>query len=74
MKKSNDLYHRQLQYRLVTTTCSSLATIVNNNTSWKDRFNTKILLTKNNLSNNLLFTSERYNETIELINNAKLKR
>ncbi|CAF2942616.1 unnamed protein product [Rotaria sp. Silwood2] len=57
-----------------TTTCSSIATTVTNTTSWKDSFNAEMLLTKNNSSNNPLFTSERYNKTIELVNNAKLKR
>ncbi|CAF2396358.1 unnamed protein product [Rotaria sp. Silwood2] len=41
---------------------------------WKNEFNTGILAYKNDSLNNPLFTTDRYNETVELINSAKLKR
>ncbi|CAF1500165.1 unnamed protein product, partial [Rotaria sordida] len=57
------------------TTCSLMETATNvNNTNWKNKFNSEILSSKNNSSNNPLFTLKRYNQTIELINGAKLKR
>ena len=75
LKKKTELSVSMTTTTSATTTCSSTATTtVIDNTSCKDRFNTEILLSKNNSSNNPLFTPERYNETIELINNAKLKR
>ncbi|CAF1370373.1 unnamed protein product [Rotaria sordida] len=75
VKKKTELSLPMITTTSATTTCSStITTTAIDNTSWKDRFNTEILSTKNNSSNNPLFTSERYNETIELINNAKLKR
>mgnify|MGYP000032369331 CR=1 FL=1 len=73
-EKFKPLNEKNQQSLSSTTTCSSTATTAINSTSWKDRFITEILSTKNNSSNNPLFSSERYNETIELINNAKLKR
>ncbi|CAF4371173.1 unnamed protein product, partial [Rotaria sordida] len=60
---------------LAPTTCSLMETATNvNNTNRKNKFNSEILSSKNNSSNNPLFTLKRYNQTIELINGAKLKR
>ncbi|CAF1096962.1 unnamed protein product [Didymodactylos carnosus] len=56
-------------------TCSSTATTTAIDIAkWKNDFNDEILTSKNDSTNNPLFTSERYDETIELINGAKLKR
>ena len=58
----------------VTTSSETLMpTTVNNNMKLKNSFINKILLIRNESSNNPVFTLERYNQTIELINNAKLK-
>ena len=50
-----------------------MPTTVNNNMKLKNDFINKILGMKNESLNNPIFTLERYNQTIELINNAKLK-
>ena len=50
-----------------------MPTTVNNNMKLINDFINKILLIRNESLNNSVFTLERYNQTIELINNAKLK-
>ncbi|CAF5167720.1 unnamed protein product, partial [Rotaria magnacalcarata] len=59
----------------VTTSSEALmpTTAVNNNMKLKNDFIDKILRIRNESLNNPVFTLERYNQTIELINNAKLK-
>ncbi|CAM4741905.1 unnamed protein product [Rotaria magnacalcarata] len=58
----------------VTTSSETLMpTTVNNNMKLKNDFIDKILRIRNESLNNPVFTLERYNQTIELINNAKLK-
>ena len=54
--------------------CSITTTKITDNARWKNEFNAEVLTTKNESSNNPLFTLDRYNQTIELINSAKLKR
>ena len=54
-------------------TCSTTTTKITDNARWKNEFNAEVLTTKNESSNNPLFTLDRYNQTIELINSAKLK-
>ncbi|CAF1045947.1 unnamed protein product [Didymodactylos carnosus] len=56
------------------TSSSTATTTVIDNAKRKNEFNDEILKSKNDSSNNPLFTSERYDETVELINGAKLKR
>ena len=51
----------------------STTTKITDNARWKNEFNAEVLTTKNDSSNNPLFTLDRYNQTIELINSAKLK-
>ncbi|CAF4445008.1 unnamed protein product [Rotaria sp. Silwood2] len=58
------------------TTCStgiSTLTTTNSMTKWKNDFVVELLKLKNQLLNNPFFSVERYKQTIELINNAKLK-
>ncbi|CAF3516224.1 unnamed protein product [Rotaria socialis] len=50
-----------------------MPTTVNKNMKLKNDFIDKILRIRNESLNNPVFTLERYNQTIELINNAKLK-
>ncbi|CAF3791028.1 unnamed protein product, partial [Rotaria socialis] len=50
-----------------------MPTTVNNNMKLKNDFIDKILRIRDESLNNPVFTLERYNQTIELINNAKLK-
>ena len=42
--------------------------------TWKAEFNNEVLKSKNDSSNNPLFSVERYDETVALITDAKLKR
>ena len=56
-----------------TTTATTTTTKITDNARWKNEFNAEVLTTKNDSSNNPLFTLDRYNQTIELINSAKLK-
>ena len=53
---------------------TTTTTKVVDNARQKNEFNVGILGFKNDSLNNLLFTSDRYDETIEVINAAKLKR
>ncbi|CAF4046187.1 unnamed protein product [Rotaria sordida] len=58
------------------TTCStaiSILTTSSSMTKWKNDFVAELLKLKNKSLNNPFFSPERYNQTIELINNAKLK-
>ncbi|CAF4281734.1 unnamed protein product, partial [Adineta steineri] len=58
----------------VTTLCETLTpTKINNTIKLKNDFINKILVLKNESSNNPVFTLERYKQIIELINGAKLK-
>ncbi|CAF4569314.1 unnamed protein product [Rotaria sp. Silwood2] len=58
------------------TACSTaISTLTTNSsmTKWKNDFVAELLKLKNKSLNNPFFSPERYNQTIELINNAKLK-
>ncbi|CAF2709197.1 unnamed protein product [Rotaria sp. Silwood2] len=58
------------------TACStaiSTLTTSSSMTKWKNDFVAELLKLKNKSLNNPFFSPERYNQTIELINNAKLK-
>ncbi|CAF1344837.1 unnamed protein product [Adineta steineri] len=58
----------------VTTSCETLTpTKINNTIQLKNDFINKILVMKNESSNNPVFTLERYKQIIELINDAELK-
>ena len=50
-----------------------MPTTINKNAKSKDDFITNVLKMKNESLNNPVFTLERYNQTMELITNAKLK-
>jgi hypothetical protein len=59
---------------MAASTSSSSVTNTNDNSQWKTQFNTELMKVKNDSSNNPLFTLERYQETIDVIIGAKLKR
>lgn len=50
-----------------------MPTVVNDYMKLKKDYINKILRTKNESLNNPVFTLERYNQTIQLMNDAKLK-
>ena len=58
----------------VASTISSSVRSASGNNKWKMQFNTELLNLKNDSRNNPLFTTERYQQTLELITNAKLTR
>ncbi|CAF2116004.1 unnamed protein product [Rotaria magnacalcarata] len=58
----------------ISSTTTTTTTKVVENSKRKNEFNSGILTCKKDSLNNLLFTSDRWDQTIELINGAKLKR
>ena len=78
-KKLGQARHEVISSMTITkssaSTCStSTSTLTTSNmTKWKSDFDVELLKLKNKSLNNPFFSPEYYNQTIELINNAKLK-
>ena len=76
LKRTVALVYNQIQFwnkNMTTSTSSSSTKTIDDINKCKDKFNMEFLQSRNESSNNPFFISNRYEQTITLINKVKLK-